>query len=122
MQDALNAPPFKKLNWLKRDIELLKRADGSMILRSRVPLQAFPTHIPSLLHKWADERPGHTWLAQRRGPDGAWLQLSYAQARQTVDALTQALLDLGAGPQRPVAITMVRASAFGWPEVDLKAA
>ena len=40
-----------------------------MILRSRVPLQAYPTHIPSLLHKWADERPDHTWLAQRRGPD-----------------------------------------------------
>ena len=64
-------PPFKKLNWLERDIELIRRDDGSMIMRSRVPLQAYPTHIPSLLHKWADERPDHTWLAQRRGPDGA---------------------------------------------------
>ncbi len=97
-------PPFKKLNWLKRDIELTRRADGSMILRSRVPLQAYPTHIPSVLHKWADERPDHTWLAQRRGPDGAWLQVSYAQARARVNALTQALLDLGAGPDKPVAI------------------
>ena len=104
MPDTTTAPPFKKLNWLKRDIELLKRADGSMILRSRVPLQAYPTHIPSLLRKWAAERPQHTWLAQRRGPDGEWLRVSYAQARKTVDALTQALLGLGAGPDRPVAL------------------
>jgi feruloyl-CoA synthase len=97
-------PPFRKLNWLKRDIELQRREDGSMILRSRVPLQAYPAHIPSLLHKWAAERPDQTWLAQRRGPDGAWLELSYAQARQTVDALTQALLNLGAGAEKPVAI------------------
>ena len=104
MHDATPLPPFKKLNWLRRDIELTRRADGSMILRSRVPLQAYPTHIPSLLHQWAGERPDQTWLAQRRGPEGAWLQISYAQARQTVDALTQALLDLGVGPDRPVAI------------------
>jgi feruloyl-CoA synthase len=97
-------PPFKKLNWLKRDIELIQRDDGSMILRSRVPLQHYPTHIPSLLHRWADERPDQPWLAQRRGPDGAWLQVTYAQARQTVNALTQALLDLGVGPDKPVAI------------------
>ena len=97
-------PPFKKLNWLQRDIELTRRDDGSMILRSRVPLQDYPTHIPSLLQRWADERPDHTWLAQRRGPEGAWLKISYAQARQTVNALTQALLDLGAGPDQPVAI------------------
>ncbi len=104
MQDTPTAPPFKKLNWLERDIELIKRADGSMILRSRVPLQAYSAHIPSVLRKWAAERPEHIWLAQRRGPAGDWLKLSYAQARQTVDALTQALLDLGAGPDKPVAI------------------
>jgi feruloyl-CoA synthase len=101
---APSLPPFKKLNWLKRDIELVKRDDGSMVLRSRVPLQAYPMHIPSLLHRWADERPEQTWIAQRRGPDDAWLHVTYAQARQTVDALTQALLDLGAGPDKPVAI------------------
>ena len=97
-------PPFKKLNWLERDIELLRRDDGSMILRSRVPLGPRAPHIPSLLRKWAAERPDHTWLAQRRGADGAWWRLSYAQARQTVDALTQALLNLGLGPDKPVAI------------------
>jgi len=75
-----------------------------MILRSRVPLGLSVPHIPSLLRKWAELRPQQTWLAQRRGPEGAWWQLGYAQARRTVDALTQALLDRGLGPQRPVMI------------------
>ena len=75
-----------------------------MILRSRVPLQAYPTHIPSLLRKWAAERPDHTWLAQRRGPGRRLAEAQLRAGRATVDALTQALLDLGAGPDRPVAI------------------
>ena len=97
-------PPFKKLHWLKRDIELIRRDDGSMILRSRVPLGPRVPHIPSLLRRWAAERPAQTWLAQRQGADGPWRELSYAQARQTVDALSQALLDLRLGPERPVMI------------------
>jgi feruloyl-CoA synthase len=98
------APPFKKLNWLKRDIDVERRADGSLIMRSRVPLQPQEPHIPALLRRWAAERPSHTWLAQRRGPANDWFRLSYAQAQQQVDALTQALLDLKLGPDRPVAI------------------
>ena len=55
-------PPFKKLNWLRRDIELTRRADGSMILRSRVPLGRSAPHIPSLLRHWAAQldRDRHT--------------------------------------------------------------
>ena len=101
---AADAPPFRKIHWLPRDVALERRADGCLILRSRIPLQAYPTHIPSLLRKWAAQRPDQTWLAQRRGPAGDWLRLSYAEARAQVDALTQALLDLKLGADRPVAI------------------
>ena len=97
-------PPFKPVSWLKRDIEVARRADGCMVMRSRVPLQPYAPHIPSLLRKWAAERPDHCWLAQRGGPDGAWQRLSYAAALRQVDALTQALLDLQLGPEQPVAI------------------
>ncbi len=98
------APPFKKVNWMPRDIAVERRADGSMVLRSRVPLQASAPHLPSFLRGWAGERPDHIWLAQRRGPDGHWRRLSYAEAQRTVDGLTQALLDLGLRVDRPVAI------------------
>ena len=103
MQDAA-PPPFKPVNWMPRDIAVERRADGSMVLRSRVPLQAAAPHLPSFLRHWAAERPDHTWLAQRRGPEGQWLKLGYAQAQRAVDGLTQALLDLGLDADKPVAI------------------
>src|SRR5207342_18179 len=40
----------------------------------------------------------------RGGPDRQWRKVSYGQAKRTVDALTQGLLDLGLGEGRPVAI------------------
>jgi feruloyl-CoA synthase len=100
-------PPFKKINWLTRDIALERRADGSMVMRSRVPLQAYAPHIPSLLRHWAAQRPTHTWLAQRGGPAKDWRRLNYADALVQVDALTQALLNLrlhDETPPRPVMI------------------
>jgi feruloyl-CoA synthase len=97
-------PPFRRMNWLPRDIAVDRRADGVIVLRSRIPLQPIAPHIPSLLHRWASERPDHPWLAQRKGPDRQWLRLGYAQAKARVDALTQALLDLHVEPDRSVAI------------------
>jgi feruloyl-CoA synthase len=98
------AAPFKKIDWLPRDIAVERRADGSLVLRSRIPLQEYPPHLLQPLHRWAAERPRHTWLAQRRPPGGDWLRLNYADAKRQVDALTQALLDLGLAAGQPVAI------------------
>jgi feruloyl-CoA synthase len=49
-------------------------------------------------------RPDHIWLAQRRGPERQWRKVSYGEAKQTIDALTQALLDMDLPAGRPVAI------------------
>ncbi len=103
-QPADSKPPFKRVNFLERDIALERRPDGTLILRSRVPLQAAEPHIPALLRRWAGERPDRVWLAQRRGADRGWARVTYAQAQRIVDGLTQALLDLDAAPERPVAI------------------
>src|SRR5258708_18632054 len=65
---------------------------------------AYEKHIPASLAKWAKERPDRTWLAQRTGFDRQWRKLSYGEAKRTVDALTQALLDLNLKPGSPVAI------------------
>ncbi|MFO1330706.1 MAG: AMP-binding protein [Rubrivivax sp.] len=97
-------PPFRPMNWMPRDIAVERRADGVIVLRSRIPLQPYAPHVPSLLARWAAERPDHPWLAQRKGADRQWRRVSYAEAKHQVDALTQALLDLAPGPDRTVAI------------------
>ena len=53
------------IDWLPRDIAVERRPDGVIILKSRIPLQAYGTHIPASLAKWAVERPDRIWLAQR---------------------------------------------------------
>ena len=97
-------PPFRKVEWLERDIAIERRSDGVIVLKSRIPLQSYQTHIPASLAKWANEAPERTWLAQRTGTDRQWRQLSYGEAKHTVDALTQGLLNLGIEEGRPVAI------------------
>ena len=78
--------------------------DGVIILKSRIPLQAYEKHIPASLAKWAKQAPERIWLAQRGGPDRQWRKVSYGEAKRTVDALTQGLLNLGIDDGRPVAI------------------
>jgi feruloyl-CoA synthase len=97
-------PPFRRIPWPARDIAVDRRADGSIVMRSRVPLNPYPDHLPSLLRRWGVEAPDRTWLAQRRGEDRAWRRVSYREALATVDAVSQALIDLGLGPARPVMI------------------
>ena len=101
---APEKPPFRKIEWLARDIAVERRPDGVIVLKSRTPLDPFEPHIPASLAKWAAARPDHTWLAQRKGPERQWRKVSYGEAKRTADALTQALLDMKLPAGRPVAI------------------
>src|ERR1700686_1525271 len=101
---VLTKPGFRKIEWLKRDIAVERRPDGVIVLQSRIPLKPYEKHIPASLAKWAREQPNRIWLAQRTGADRQWRKLSYGEAKRTVDALTQALLNLKLEPGRPIAI------------------
>ncbi|GCL63183.1 feruloyl-CoA synthase [Pseudaquabacterium pictum] len=79
------------------------RPDGSLVLRSTEPLRWFPDRLTDALEQWAAEAPDRTLVA-RRGPDGQWIRISYAQMLQRAQAVGQALLDLGLSVDRPLAI------------------
>ncbi|MCA6109216.1 AMP-binding protein [Bradyrhizobium cenepequi] len=102
--EVLGKPGFRKIEWLPRDIAVDRRDDGAIVLKSRISLSPYETHIPASLAKWAREAPERTWLAQRTGPERQWRNLCYAEAKRTVDALTQGLLNLKLEPGRPVTI------------------
>jgi len=101
---VLTKPGFRKIEWLKRDIDVARRPDGVVVLKSRIPLQPYEKHIPASLAKWASQAPERIWLAQRGGADRQWRKVSYGEAKRTVDALTQGLLNLGIADGRPVTI------------------
>ena len=96
--------PFKPIDFLSRDVKVERRADGTIVLQSNHKLKPYEKHVPALLARWAGEAPDRVWLAQRRGPDREWLKVTYAEAKKQVDAVTQALLDRGFGPDKPVMI------------------
>ena len=102
--DTLAQVPFKPIEFLSRDVEVERRADGTVILQSRHRLKPHEKHVPAFVAKWATEAPDRVWLAQRRGPARDWLKVTYAEARKQIDSITQALLDRGFGPDKAVMI------------------
>src|SRR5580704_7205617 len=102
--EAMTKPAFRKIDWMKRDIDVERRPDGVIVLKSRIPLKPYEKCIPGALANWASEKPDRIWLAQRTGPERQWRKVSYGEAKRTVDALTQGLLNLKLPPGSPVAI------------------
>ena len=81
----------------------MPQADGSLRVHSSEPLRAYPRRLTDRLLHWAAVAPDRT-LAAKRGVDGQWRHLSYAQALRQARSIAQALLDLGLSAERPVAI------------------
>jgi feruloyl-CoA synthase len=108
--------PFRPLPFLERSVDIERRPDGSLIVRCAVPLKPREPHIPGLLHRNAAARPGHTWLAQRRGAQRAWARLTYGTALPQVNAATQFLLDLGQ-PGRTVMVLSANSLEHGMLEL-----
>ena len=80
-----------------------RRGDGTLILRARGDLPAYPRTIVDRLRHWAEAAPDRVFLADR-GPDGTWRTVTYRQALDRVRALAQALLAHGLSAERPIAI------------------
>ncbi len=85
------------------DVELERREDGTLILRSRRPLAEWEPSLPAVLRRRAAAHPDRP-LAAQRDEAGEWVPLSYGEAAEKAAALAGALLDLGLGPDKPVMI------------------
>ena len=83
-------------------VELEKRSDGSMLLRSPQNLGRYSRCITEWLVQWSDRAPDRVFLAERKGD--AWRKVPYRDAYGAVRRIGQALLDRGLGPEHPVAI------------------
>ena len=76
-------------------------SDGNLVLRSAQPLGDYPVTVMHSLRKWAKADPEHPLVAER-GLDGRWRTRSYGEAAAAGEAIGQALLDRGLGPDRPL--------------------
>ncbi|WP_339461500.1 feruloyl-CoA synthase [Pseudomonas sp. EA_105y_Pfl2_R69] len=80
------------------------RQDGqALYMQALEPLQAYPQRLLDRLLRWADERPQQTFLA-RRGADGQWQRISYAEMLGRVRSIAQGLLGFDLSVERPLLI------------------
>ncbi|MDP6173918.1 MAG: AMP-binding protein [Rhodospirillales bacterium] len=100
--DDIKKVPFLDLNVTERSLEMEKRPDGSILMRAGLAPASYPDQISYYLRKWDEEAPDRVFLAERDGPD-SWRELTYGQARDMADRVSQGLLDRGHGPDRPIA-------------------
>ncbi|WP_121068316.1 feruloyl-CoA synthase [Chachezhania antarctica] len=87
------------------------RDDGSILLRSGHALSDHVDTTDQWLKRWAAERPGATFLAERNG-DG-WYELPYGEALEQARAIAAALLERGLGPDTPILIISGNSVAHG---------
>ena len=79
------------------------RPDGSVILRSTEALGEVPARLTDRLEHWAAVAPDRVFAA-RRGADGAWVTISFAQMLDRARRVGQALATRGLSAERPLAI------------------
>ncbi|MEQ9640611.1 MAG: feruloyl-CoA synthase [Alphaproteobacteria bacterium] len=97
----MSKPPIVASPMPAPALDVERRDDGTLVLRSTEPLPDYPAQLGVWLRQWAAEAPDRAFLAERDA-DGGWRELTYAEARRQADAVAQALLDRGLGPDRPL--------------------
>ena len=96
--------PYRVTEFLPVDIEMRDEADGSLVIRSRIPLMSHEAVLPRVLATQAVTLGHKPFLLQRQGPDRTWQGHTYAEAKAKSDAVAQWLINQEISPQRSVLI------------------
>jgi feruloyl-CoA synthase len=84
--------PFREAEFMPVDLDVERRADGTIILKSRVPLRAFDANIPRAFAERAALK-GDTPAIGWRGTDAQWAYRSYTQIKRDMDGATRWLAE-----------------------------
>jgi feruloyl-CoA synthase len=90
------------LNYVPHDVVREDHVDGSILLRSNVPLGPVAKNTGVWLHDWAEKSPDRVFIAERSAK--GWRELRYAELLQQVRAVAASLLSRGLGPERPICV------------------
>ena len=88
----------------KPAISAERRADGSIILKSTVPLKQSARCVGDWLEHWARQTPERIFLADRKTPDAPWNTVTYADALRQVRSAAAWILAQGLSAERPLVI------------------
>src|SRR2546427_261969 len=97
-----NRPQLIPIRFLPARVDVERRTDGTIVLRSPEPLRPYARCLGEYLERWAAEKPDDVFLAEREGQ--MWRKITWAETRRLVYALATSFLQRGVSAERPVAI------------------
>jgi feruloyl-CoA synthase len=105
---SADLPPFKPLPMKPASIETVRKPDGTVYLNSRHPLGEMHRSIAHLFEERAAAHPERRFLAERAplpgGGTGDWRFITYGEMNARADAIAQALITRGLGPDAPLMV------------------
>src|SRR5438309_769574 len=93
---------LSSLRFAPAQVDVERRPDGSIVLRSPQKLGAYSRCVTEWLVHWSDHQAERIFLAERSAH--GWRTMSYRESYGAVRRIGQALLNLGLNQERPVAI------------------
>jgi feruloyl-CoA synthase len=84
-------------------IAMRRRADGTVLLHSLDSLPPYDADLAAPLYRWSAASPEAVLAAEWTEPVG-WRTLTYRAALESAEAVGEALLQRGLGPERPLAV------------------
>jgi feruloyl-CoA synthase len=91
-----------RLRFAPAAVDVERRPDGALVLRSPQELQPYARAVGDWLLHWYERAPDRPFLAERKA--NGWRRLTYRDALSDTRRIGQALLNLGLDAQKPVAI------------------
>lgn len=85
--------PLREARLLPVDLHIERRADGAILMRSRIPLRAYDANLPAHFARTAAEKGDKPAMAKRAPGGGDWAFVSYTEMKQRMDGAAQWLLD-----------------------------
>ncbi|MBI4276102.1 MAG: feruloyl-CoA synthase [Rhizobiales bacterium] len=99
----VTAPPVRAVRLGRPEVNVERKADGTIYLRSPRKLGPYPDKLTEKLVHWAKTEPDRVFMAQR-DERGEWRKISYAGALATIRAIGESLLNRNLSADRPIAI------------------
>src|SRR5688572_26741868 len=99
--------PFLELETIPISIDKEMRPDGSVLIRSTIPLEPGPVKLTERLEHWAEVSPDKVFLGQRQVTqtgNEVWNTITYRETLKKVRSLGQALLNRSVSKERPIII------------------
>src|SRR6266446_9712376 len=100
---ASSDAPLRPISFGDPAVSIDRRDDGTIYLRPKIALGAYPDRLTDRLHHWARAEPNRIFMAER-GKGGVWRQVTYAQLLGFTRHIASALLARGLSADRPIVI------------------